>query len=174
VIVIGAVWAVLAAATAEAAELQSSQALTARAACPGAASTSPGVRHEAALRCLVNWARARHGRQPVAASSALARSARRKALAVIRCRAFSHTPCGKPRSLRLRVDGFAVGEDLYLGEGAAGSPLAAVAGWLHSPRHRAVLLGRSFAHVGVAYLPDARVAGMQGASLAVLQLGAPL
>jgi uncharacterized protein YkwD len=95
----------------------------------------------------------------------------------VRCNAFSHRPCGRAASAGATAEGYAIeswGENLYFAHGSAGTPLAAISAWLASPRHRAVLLGRRYEHVGVAVVPHARVAGAGRVRLAVLQLGAAL
>jgi uncharacterized protein YkwD len=110
-------------------------------------------------------------------SSALQHAATRKARDVIRCGSFSHRPCGKAASAGARAAGYPIrswGENLYVAEGAAGTPIAALEAWLGSPGHRAVLLGAGFAHIGVAVVTGAHVAGIDGARLSVLQLGSTL
>lgn len=156
--------------------LPATHTMSARAACPGATSNGTAGRQAVTLRCLVNWARDRNGAPYVSASPALQRAAYRKAINVIRCKRLSHRACGKPPSSTVRAAGYDIrtwGENLYIGEGDDGTPLAAIEAWLRSPSHRAVLLGRGFAHVGVAVVPAARLAGGTS-SLWVLELGATL
>jgi uncharacterized protein YkwD len=72
---------------------------------------------------------------------------------------FSHiTPEGATGADRVRRAGYrtagyrswSVSEVLAWGEGRKGSPEAVVAGWMRSPAHRSLILGKSWRDVGVA------------------------
>lgn len=108
-----------------------------------------------AMLCLVNSVRTSHGISAVRRSNVLARSARLKATAIIRCRQFSHTPCGQSFGSVFRAVGYArgsyaVGENLAWGSGMYASAEHTVGGWLRSPAHRNVLLSRTWREVGVS------------------------
>jgi uncharacterized protein YkwD len=109
----------------------------------------------AVMLCLVNDTRAARGLSPVRVSRALTRSSRLRAGAIVRCRQFSHTPCGQSFGAVFRTVGYArgsyaVGENLYWGSGTLGSPHQTLAGWLTSPAHRSVLLSPGWREVGVS------------------------
>jgi uncharacterized protein YkwD len=108
-----------------------------------------------AMVCLVNQTRAVHGLPAVRPSAALRRSAALRASAIVRCRQFSHTPCGQSFGSVFRAVGYtrgraAFGENLAWGSGSLGSAQHAVAQWLASPGHRRVLLSRGWRELGVS------------------------
>jgi uncharacterized protein YkwD len=166
--------AVLAVSAAVAAPVAS---LPPRGACPAAESTAATPRaQQDALVCLVNWARRSVGLAPVTASTVLARAASTKALSVVRCHDFSHTPCGLRATAAVSASGYRFamwGENLFFGTGELGTPRRAVEAWLASPPHRRTLLDRGFAHVGVALLHPPLLEGASDASLWVLELAQP-
>jgi uncharacterized protein YkwD len=107
------------------------------------------------MLCLVNQTRAAHGLPAVRLSPTLRRSAALRASAIVRCRQFSHTPCGQSFGSVFRAVGYAggrvaVGENLAWGSGSLGSPQNALARWLSSPGHRQVLLSGSWRELGVS------------------------
>src|SRR5215210_2932599 len=123
--------------------------------CRGTA-TAPGSAARAAraaVACQINRQRRAHGLAPVSAEPRLSRMAGRYARAMVRLRFFSHTaPGGLTLSDRLRAARFgarAAGEALAWGQGTRATPIAIVRAWMHSPPHRAVLLGRSYRHIGI-------------------------
>jgi uncharacterized protein YkwD len=131
---------------------------------------------EANLLLLVNSTRAQHGLPALAVSPALERSAALKAADIRRCATFSHTPCGSSFTRTFQQVGYlrghvAVGENLYWGQGSLGSPNAAIAAWLRSPRHRANLLGRDWRQTGIAVLHARSLFGAGDVWLYVLQFG---
>jgi uncharacterized protein YkwD len=108
-----------------------------------------------AMVCLVNQTRAAHGLPAVRPSSILRRSAALRASAIVRCRQFSHTPCGQSFGSVFRAVGYtrgraAVGENLAWGSGSLGSAEHALSRWLTSPGHRRVLLSRGWRELGVS------------------------
>jgi uncharacterized protein YkwD len=123
---------------------------------------SPAAKHACAaatqlraMVCLVNQTRAAHGLPGVRLSTALRRSAALRANAIVRCRQFSHTPCGQSFGSVFRAVGYtrgraAFGENLAWGSGSLASPDHAVARWLASPPHRRVLLSRGWRELGVS------------------------
>jgi uncharacterized protein YkwD len=123
--------------------------------CPDTA-TTPDAQLRT-MRCLVNWARRRHGLRRLRKSALLDRSAALRADEIRRCGEFSHTPCGDSfASVFARVGYFRgrawVGENLAWATSGAASPRATVAGWLASPEHRHNLLTRQWRDGGIALL----------------------
>jgi uncharacterized protein YkwD len=107
----------------------------------------------AAVRCLVNAARARAGLAGFRNSRALRRAAARHARDMARGRYFAHQRAGGPSvRRRVRTAGWrrrSVGEAIAYGCGASARPVAIVRMWLASPPHAAILLSRELSHVGV-------------------------
>jgi len=122
--------------------------------CRGAHSTSAPVK---ATLCLVNVQRRARGLAPLSANATLARAARRHATDMVLRGYFSHvSPTGVTFTTRLQRNGYlrsgcswSAGETLAWGTGAAATPAGTVSAWMHSPPHRAVLLGRSFREAGI-------------------------
>lgn len=128
--------------------------------CPGAnAVPSAQTLDQAAgaVVCLVNAERARHDLRPLDANNDLGRAAERHSQDMVRRAFFSHvTPTGGDLSDRLRRSGYSHGngawhggEALAWGTGTLATPEATVAGWIASPPHHRVLLGRNVRDVGV-------------------------
>ncbi len=115
--------------------------------------SAPAVDQVRAVACLVNWARAQDRRSRLAPRSALRRAAELKGQRVASCGQFSHTPCGSQVTSGVNASGYryaTFGENLYAGTWGQVSPRHVVDAWLHSPPHRANILGARFRHVGVA------------------------
>jgi uncharacterized protein YkwD len=109
----------------------------------------------AALLCSINRARAAHGLAGFAAERHLRRAAKGHARDMVRHRYFGHQrPGGPSLSQRLRRAGWhgrAAGEAIAWGCGRSASAAATVKAWMHSPPHRAILLGGyGRAGIGVA------------------------
>jgi uncharacterized protein YkwD len=108
----------------------------------------------ATMECLVNETRAQHRLPPVRLSGTLIRSARLRANAIVRCRQFSHTPCGQSFTAPFRAVGYtrrsSIAENLAWGSGHLGSAQHALARWLASPPHRRVLFTRRWRELGVS------------------------
>ena len=103
-----------------------------------------------AITCLVNWARTHHSRHTLTPSRPLRRAAVLKGRRVASCRVLSHAPCGTDPLAEVRATGFPFylfGENLWAGPLEV-SARGVVAGWLASPRHRAVLLQAGFRFFG--------------------------
>ena len=145
-------------------------------ACPGQedAAAAPAAK-VTAMHCLVNWARRHRGLSQLRDSNRLDRSSLLRATAIRRCAEFSHTPCGQsfmgvfarvgyPRSA-------AVGENLFWGGGAFGSPRSAFQNWLASPGHRHVLFMRGWRGVGIGMVRAPRLFGAAEVSVWVAQFG---
>jgi uncharacterized protein YkwD len=119
--------------------------------------TAPALEKQRAIACLVNWARSRHSRHSLAPSRPLRRAAVLKGRRVASCGQLSHSPCGSDPLAAVRATGFPYslfGEDLWSGPSGV-SARGVVAGWLASPRHRAVMLQRGFRYfgAGLVYAP---------------------
>ncbi len=144
VLVVAAGLALPAAAPARAARQACASATTA----PGAAAAASSRR---ALLCLVNSARLRHGLRPLRADRRLGAAARSHAADMARRNYFAHERPGWTLRGRVRAAGWtgaATAETIAWGCGSLGVPRAVLAGWLASPSHRAIVLGR-FTRAGV-------------------------
>jgi uncharacterized protein YkwD len=134
---------------------------------PGRASA--GVLRSAVL-CLINQQRARYGRSAFGPERHLARAASRHAADMGRRHYFAHvSPNGKSPAARARAAGWHgnVGEIIAWGCGTLATPRATVRAWLHSPPHRAIMLGGGrVAGVGVK-----RLAGCGGRAYYVVDVG---
>jgi uncharacterized protein YkwD len=133
----------------------------------GARMTAPS-----ATLCLINRERTRRGLAPLVGNAKLGRAATRHASDMIRRGYFSHvTPEGIGFAARLRRAGYmhgcsswSGGETLGWGLGSQASPAARVSGWMHSPPHRAIILGSSYREAGIAVLSGAPGQGSRGAT----------
>jgi uncharacterized protein YkwD len=137
----------------------------------GARNASPAVLRRAML-CLVNRARMSGDLSPFRAERRLARAATRHAADMGRRHYFAHvSPSGTSALSRARAAGWrgGVGEVIAWGCGSRSTPRATVRAWLHSARHRSVILGSArAAGVGVQ-----RVAGRGGRAYWVMDVGSP-
>ena len=125
------------------------------------------------LHCLVNAVRARRGLRRLRLVSPLVRSSAFRADAIVRCRQFSHTPCGQPFGAVFRRVGYsgrgvAVGETLAFASNA--TPRWTVDAWLRSPAHRRVLLASSWRDFGGVNVNASALFGAQS-RLWVAQFG---
>ncbi len=155
-----------------------SAATSARAAaCAGAAAavgSVPGAAMRAALQCVVDAERARHGLGPLGSDARLARAARRHARDMVRRGYFAHERAGWTLAGRLRAAGWTgvrAAEAIAWGCGARGTPLATVASWLASPPHRAIVLGR-YRRAGIGLAASAPTGRCAGGGTWVLDTGA--
>jgi uncharacterized protein YkwD len=125
----------------------------ARMTCARAGRRSGPRAQAAAIRCLVNRARARAGLPPMRANRALARAAFRHARDMGRRHFFSHrTPRGRTPAARARSAGWRghrIGEALAFGCGTSATAAWIVRSWLSSPTHRAIVLSPRFAQMGI-------------------------
>ena len=123
-------------------------------ACKGSTdAAAPALVQRRAMRCLVNWARARHRQQGLSPSSSLRRAAALKGRGVVACREVSHTPCGSDATAALRKTGYRYArfaENLYLGSRGSTTPRDVVSTWLQSHPHRENMLRPGFRDVGTA------------------------
>lgn len=123
--------------------------------CPSdVAEDAPVANQLAAMRCLVGQARRRAGLGALADSRELDRSAHDKSADILRCKSFSHFACGREFTFWMKRVGYLstgcwrAGENLAWGTGPQGSPRAIFRAWMHSPEHRANILGH-FAQIGI-------------------------
>jgi uncharacterized protein YkwD len=157
IVLLTAVLALLAVVFAGSAQARRLSALVApTSVCPNQTEASqPAGVQEQAMRCMTNFARRHAGLGDLGNASSLDHSAVRKTDDVIRCDSFSHYACGRQftywmqRSGYLAAQCWRAGENLAWGTGELGSVRKIFIAWLHSPEHRANLLGR-YSQIGVA------------------------
>lgn len=108
---------------------------------------APAAKQEQAMDCMVNFARRQEGLGELANADALAQSARDKSLDILSCDSFSHYACGREFTYWMKETGYMatpcwrVGENLAWGTGEYGSVRSIFIAWMHSPDHRANVLG---------------------------------
>jgi uncharacterized protein YkwD len=110
-----------------------------------------------AVLCLMNAQRTARGLKRLRAQPDLAEAAGRFARQMVRDRFFDHTsPGGSTMVSRIKATSYlrdavrwTVGENLAWGTGTKATPQATVDAWMHSADHRANLLDRDFAEVGI-------------------------
>ena len=136
------------------------------------ASAAPGSVDNAALRramrCLVNQERAGQGLRRLRRNGDLGEAARRHARDMVERGYFAHERPGSTLGSRLRAAGWTgevAAEALGWGCGGLGVPRAVLDGWLASPKHRDIVLGRNNhggvgLAVGAPYPTDCPGAGM--------------
>jgi uncharacterized protein YkwD len=124
----------------------------------------------AAVVCEINHVRAEHGLRHVQVNGALDTAAQRYAQDMAKRNFFSHvSPNGSTMADRLRRVGYvrsdmawSIGECLGWGTSSLATPAAMVQQWMNSPEHRAILLTRSWRHVGVGVAGGVPVNGVRG------------
>jgi uncharacterized protein YkwD len=137
-------------------------------------SQSTGVQ-EQAMRCMTNFARQHTGLGELGNTVSLDHSAVRKTDDVLRCNTFSHYACGRQFTYWMKRSGYLAarcwraGENLAWGTGDLGSVRQIFIAWLHSPEHRANLLGR-YSQIGVA-LSVGNLEGHSGAHVWTQEFG---
>jgi uncharacterized protein YkwD len=120
----------------------------------------------AATLCLMNAERAARGLGRLQSEPLLGRVAASYARQRVRGQFFDHTsPAGSTMLARIRatsylrdVTSWSVGENLAWGTGALATPRSMVRAWMQSAEHRANLLDRHFADVGIGVAAGAPVA----------------
>jgi len=134
---------------------------------------APLAAQASTMVCLVNFARARRGLQPVEPVGLLDQSALAKATKIVRCTDFNHNACGEDAAADARGAGYegAWGENLYIAEGRYGSPRVALDGWLNSPEHRANLFTPGWRTQGIAVEKVDRFGSDRNVTLWVNQFG---
>jgi uncharacterized protein YkwD len=127
---------------------------------------APGVQ-ERAMHCMTDYARDHDGLGTLANATDLDRSAGKKSGDIIRCDSFSHEACGRQFTFWMQRTGYLAarcwraGENIAWGTGNYASVRSIFVAWLHSPEHRANLLGR-YSSIGIA-LRVGNFGGHQGA-----------
>jgi uncharacterized protein YkwD len=120
----------------------------------------------AATLCLMNAERTARALGRLQAEPLLGRVASSYARQMVRGQFFDHTsPGGSTMLARIRstsylrdVTSWSVGENLAWGSGSLATPRAMVRAWMQSAEHRANLLDRHFADVGIGVAAGAPVA----------------
>ena len=116
--------------------------------------------------CLMNAERTARGLGRLQAEPLLGRVAASYARQMVRGQFFDHTsPAGSTMLARIKatsylrdVTSWSVGENLAWGSGILATPRAMVRAWMQSADHRANLLDRHFADVGVGVASGAPIA----------------
>jgi uncharacterized protein YkwD len=135
--------------------------------CPeGTDPSAPAAAQEQGMLCMVNYARAQAGEQPLSDDGTLTESASDKSRDVLECDSFSHTACGREFTYWMRATGYLsmpcwrVGENLAWGAGEYGSVRSIFRAWMRSPEHRANILG-DYAETGID-MRTGRLGGIAG------------
>jgi uncharacterized protein YkwD len=138
-------------------------------ACPNqtGAGTAAGAQLRAML-CMTNYARAAAGLAPLSRARPLARAAGQKSADILRCDEFSHEACGREFTYWMGRFGYLRGcwsaaENIAFGTGSLGGVREIFSAWMHSPGHRANILG-DFREIGVGR----RVGSFEGTPGAVV------
>lgn len=119
---------------------------------------------EAAMKCMLNYARQQAGLPRLNNTSTLDSSAAMKAGDILRCDQFSHYACGRDFLYWFRRGGYLnarcwwAGENLAWGTGNKGTPHALMDAWMASPDHRANILSARYQQFGIAF----RVGTLEG------------
>jgi uncharacterized protein YkwD len=144
--------------------------------CPNQTDLSqPTGVQEQAMHCMTNFARQHDGLSALGNAAPLDHSAVRKTDDVLRCDTFSHYACGRQFTYWMQRSGYLAarcwraGENLAWGTGDLGSVRQIFIAWLHSPEHRANLLGR-YSQIGVA-LSVGNLEGHSGAHVWTQEFG---
>ena len=127
---------------------------------------APGDDLREATLCLMNAERTARGLGRLQAEPLLGRVAVSYARQMVRGRFFDHTsPGGSTMLARIKttsylrdVASWSVGENLAWGSGSLATPRATVRAWMQSAEHRANLLDRHFADVGIGVAVGAPIA----------------
>jgi uncharacterized protein YkwD len=130
------------------------------------------------MRCLHAYARARAGLGRLTLVGKLDASARLKSQLIVRCRSFSHTPCGRAieatfRAVRYGSSSWKGGENLAWGAGSMGSARATFARWLASPAHRPNIVDGSWRDLGVDLTVARGLFGLDRVNVWVAHFGKP-
>jgi uncharacterized protein YkwD len=133
------------------------------------------ARVRAAILCLHNQVRARHGLPAVRENGRLRRAALGHSRDMVADGFFEHTtPSGATmvdRIMRARYvrrdQGWALGENLAWGTGSLATPRGAIEAWMESPGHRANILRRTYRELGVGVVLGVPVSDAAGATYTV-------
>lgn len=108
-----------------------------------------------AMHCMTNFARKHDGLGRFGNAASLDQSATRKNGDILRCNSFSHYACGRQFTFWMQRSGYLAsrcwraGENIAWGTMSQGTVRSIFVAWLHSPEHRANILGR-FSQIGIA------------------------
>lgn len=117
-------------------------------------SGAPAAVQEEAMRCMTNFARQQAGMGGLDDSADLDRSAGDKSADILHCDSFSHEACGREFTYWMERVGYIpaqcwrAGENIAWGAGETGDVRSIFSAWIHSPDHRANILG-SYSQIGV-------------------------
>jgi uncharacterized protein YkwD len=146
-------------------------------ACPGSTNASAATAEaQAAMICALNYARVRDRLKALPVSPLLQRSARLKALDIVRCQDFSHAACGKdPHAVADEVGYPNVdwGENIYEGPGPFAAARVGADGWLNSPHHRENLFRPEWTEQGISVVIAKHFKGQNNVAIWVSEFGAP-
>jgi uncharacterized protein YkwD len=137
---------------------------------------APVAVQEAAMRCMINFARRQAGVSKLGDSGTLDDTSASKAEDIMRCDQFSHQACGRDFLYWFRRDGYLdkscwrAGENLAFGTGSLGTARSILKGWLRSPPHRSNMLSGRYDQFGIALRVGA-LSGRPDAHLWVNHLG---
>jgi uncharacterized protein YkwD len=137
-------------------------------------------RTRAAILCLLNQERTKHGLPPLRHNAMLEDASQVHSDDMARRNFFAHeTPEGGTPSQRMTAAGYppggvSVGENIYWGEEAMATPVEAVDGWMHSPGHRENILRPQFAEVGVGVAYDAPIVSHDRSAIYTTDFGGRL
>jgi uncharacterized protein YkwD len=115
---------------------------------------APAVQ-EQAMRCMTNFARQKWGLRPLGNATGLDRSAADKNRDILRCDDFSHYACGRNFTYWMGRVGYLsarcwrAGENIAWGTSDMATVRSIFVAWIHSPDHRANILGR-YSQIGIA------------------------
>jgi uncharacterized protein YkwD len=115
---------------------------------------APVAAQEEAMRCMTNFARQQAGMGGLADAAQLDLSASDKSSDILRCDSFSHYACGREFTFWMERTGYIparcwrAGENIAWGAGELGDVRSMFTAWIHSPEHRANILG-SYSQIGV-------------------------
>lgn len=129
---------------------------------------------EAAMICVLNYARARAGLAPLRVAPLLNRSAELKAHDIIRCGQFTHAACGKnPRAVADDVGYPQVGwgENIEMSPGPFAAARVAADGWLNSDHHRENLFDPRWTEQGIAETVVPEFRGQHDVAIWVSEFG---
>ena len=148
--------------------------------CPGSDNAAaPEQAQVAAMACLISYARAQAGLRALRETPVLDRAGAIKIAADIRCRSFSHTPCGRSLQSTFAAAGYALtggyslGENLAWGQDELGAPQQIMQAWLASPDHRANLLSTSWTSFGLGVRTGTTFLGYGGVALWANEFAGP-
>ena len=135
---------------------------------------APPARQEAAMRCLINFARATHDLSPLRQSPVLGRSAAHKNALMLGCGQFAHDACGDPWArvfVQAGYSGPVRGENIAWASAAIAGPRQIMDAWLHSPEHRRNILRPGWTDQGLSVRVDVAFQGVPDASVWTSQFG---